>query len=134
MTNIEAPKQKSERPSVPALSALWQSRMKTLFGGFDRPLTPREFGQLTLLRKHLGDLTSEVIDWALNNWWRFSHEVRVQAGLSGAPATPHVGFLLVHLAAAVNLMHTLAKNTKLKSAADIGFINKIDKLIAKQKQ
>jgi len=134
MTTNEMTNEQSESQSVSVLAALWQSRKKTLFGGVEKPLTPKEFGQLKLLRKSLGDVTSRVIDWALNNWRLFSYEVRVQAGLSCAPATPHIGFLLVYHAAAVNLMHTLAQNKTVKSAADISVTNKIDELIAKQKQ
>lgn len=134
MTNIEVPKQESEGQSVPVLAALWQSRKKTLFGGVEKPLTPKEFGQLTMLRKHLGNVTSDVLDWALNNWAQFSYEARVQAGLSCAPDTPHIGFLLVYHPAAVDLMYEIAKSKTAKSAAEMCFIDSIDTLIAKQKQ
>jgi hypothetical protein len=46
MTTVEVPKQKSESQSVPVFAALWQSRIKTLFGGVEGTLTPREFGTI----------------------------------------------------------------------------------------
>jgi hypothetical protein len=107
MKTIEVPKQKSESHSVPALAVLWQSRIKTLFGGLQTPLTQKEFGQLKLLRKSLGDVTSEVVDWALNNWSSFASQAAAQAGTGVWPAHPHIGFLLTHHAVALEL-HTIA--------------------------
>jgi hypothetical protein len=107
MKTVEVPQQKSESQSVPALAILWQSRMKMSLGGGQKPLTPREFGQLKLLRIRLGDVTSEVVDWAMNNWGPFATKATADAGTGSWPAHPHIGFLLAHHAVALEL-HTIA--------------------------
>lgn len=106
MTTLEVPKQTSEGQSVPVLAALWQSRMETLFG-VKKPLTPKEFGQLKLLRKRLGDVTSKAIDLALNNWGSFATKAAVETGTGLWPVHPHIGFLLTHYAVALEL-YTIA--------------------------
>jgi len=123
----------SEHQPVLTLAILWRARLKTMFG-IDKTLTPKELGQLKLLRKSLGDVTSEAMDWALKNWQLFSHEARVQAGLSSAPVAPHIGFFLKHHAVAVNLMYSIAKNKTVKSTAEMCFISKIDHIVAEQKK
>lgn len=133
MAIIEKQHYEIDHPVV-RLASLWQRRMTALHGHFPKPLTPKELGQLKTLKKSLGDLTGQVIDWALNNWGHFSHEARAQAGLSSAPAAPHIGFFLKYHCVAVNLMYAIAKSKTAKSAAEMCFIDSIDTLIAKQKQ
>jgi hypothetical protein len=95
--------------SVLSLAAFWQSRVASLPGGFAKPLTRKQIGQLTLLRKSLGDSTSQVIDWVLNNWPQFCTQARQEASLPGAPSVPHIGFLLAHHDTAVRQIHSIAK-------------------------
>lgn len=138
MTNVEVPKQKSETQPVPVLAALWQSRMKTLFGVVGKPLTPRDFGQLKKLRTCLGGVTSELIDWALNNWGSFATKAAAEAGIGVWPAHPHIGFLLAHHALALELQ-SIAKapvvavnDTPVKAAKPIATFSG-EKNIAKEK-
>jgi hypothetical protein len=51
-----------------------------------------------------GAYTREVITFALDNWTNFASKAQGNAGLLSYPAEPHVGFLLAHLATAVNMM------------------------------
>jgi hypothetical protein len=109
MTNFQATKQKSVSSSVPALAGLWRSRVEAPFT-FTKPLTPREFGQLKTLRNRLGDLTGQVMEWALNNWGSFAPQAAIEAGSGQWPIHPHIGFLLVHHTVALKLQ-TIATST-----------------------
>jgi hypothetical protein len=132
MTTHVVAKQKNDAQSVPILAMHWQSRVKQEFPSVETSLTARHFGQLKLLRRGLGSLTAEVIDWTVNNWWQFSHDAMWKAGLSSRSPTPHIGFLLKHYDVAVNLMYSIAKGTTAKSAADIAFISRVDEMMAEQ--
>jgi hypothetical protein len=120
--------------SVPILAYYWKYHTTLMFPSVARPLTPKEFGQLKLLRKHLGDSTRLVLDWVLNNWSRFCSQAISSAGLSSAPATPHIGFLLAHCAVAVNLMYSLAKSKDAKTEADWLSISTLDDLFDRWKK
>jgi hypothetical protein len=114
--------------SVPFLAQMWQANMARMNGVVEqKPLTPRQFGQLKLLRNLLEDITWDVMLWALENWTRFSQEAKIRAGLPCAPADPHIGFLLAHHEVAVNLMYKIAKSTNTVGAAQ--FIKNVDRLI-----
>lgn len=105
MKSYEAETNKSDKQPIIRLAFFWQSQVSIKMGvGSARPLTPKEMGQLKLLRQSLGDETINVIEWAVSNWASFSQQARAEAGLSCAPANPHVGFLLVHYPSAVNMM------------------------------
>jgi hypothetical protein len=92
-----------------------------------KPLTPKQFGQLKLLRNILEDITLDVMLWAFENWTLFSLEAKRCAGLPCAPANPHIGFLLAHCDVAVNLMYKIAKNTNTVGAAE--FVKNVDHMI-----
>jgi hypothetical protein len=79
------------------LAGLWQERMKENFR-ITIQLMPKELGQLKSLRKALGDLSPDVIEWMLDplNWWHFCQQVRTDCGSHRAPDYPHVGYLLAH--------------------------------------
>ena len=81
------------------LAGIWQQRTAT-------QLLPKEKGQLRDLRKALGDLTHDVIEWISNpvNWWHFCQHVRAESGLRRAPDHPHLGFLLKHCGRALRIM------------------------------
>jgi hypothetical protein len=122
---------KKGKCSVPCLAVLWQTSIARLSVETEKkPLTPRQFGQLKLLRNGLGDITWAVIDWALNNWWWFSQAARACAGLPCAPATPHIGFLLAHYDVAVNRMVEIAKQTNTVGSAE--FLEQVDRLVFDQ--
>jgi hypothetical protein len=100
----------AKRGAALDLARAWQTHVRTLYGPTEKPLTPREIGQLRLLRKSLGTLTGQVIYWALNNWSNFSKVARAHAGLLSAPTAPHIGFLLAHHDVAVDLMNSEAES------------------------
>lgn len=85
----------------------WQSRMKESFGIANLEFTPKEYGQLKALMKHLGTLTPDVIDWALDetNWWHFSQRARAFHKLRFWPDRPQIGFLLQYRGHAMGLMN-----------------------------
>jgi hypothetical protein len=124
---------KQYRQSVPALGRLWMRRVKSVSSGIDRPLTPKEFGQLKSLSRALGDLTDEVITFAVDNWDKVCAKARYECGLPSNPVIPHIGFLLAHHSVVINLMYTNAKARHTKTDADISLIKRIDRLIAQEK-
>jgi hypothetical protein len=93
------------RPTVPQLALAWQQSVAAVFGETrKRPLSGKEIGQLKRLRNLLGEESGNVVSWAVENWVTFAALAEMQAGLSGSPAHPHLGFLVAHGATAVNLM------------------------------
>lgn len=86
-----------------SLGAYWKSRMATVYGGWQKPLTGKECGQLKQLSKSLGDQTKPIIDYVVNHWGKFASRAGIAAGVS-FPADPHIGFLLKYHAVAVNLL------------------------------
>jgi hypothetical protein len=86
------------------LAKRWQARLSEISGNPPKPLTAREAGQLKLLYRGLGVETQKLVDYAIDNWWNFSHEAMYSAGLSSCPNTPHIGFLLAHHDVAMNMM------------------------------
>jgi hypothetical protein len=125
---------KQYRQSVPALGRLWTRRVKSVSGGIEKPLTSREFGQLKLLSRALGDLTDEVITFAVDNWERVCLKARYDCGLPSNPVIPHIGFLLAHHSVVINLMYTNAKAKQTKSDAEISLIKRIDRLMEQEKK
>jgi hypothetical protein len=85
------------------LVAFWRAQISAMFGGYQKPLTTREVGQLKQLDKYLGLQCRPVIRYALEHWGRFASRAGAEAGVAW-PVSPHVGFLLKHHAVAVNLM------------------------------
>ena len=113
-----------EQHPIRFLAALWQQRMTTNFRGMGRPLTPKEFGQLKSLRKDLGDLTHEVVEWMLDpvNWWHFCQQVRSDSVSHHAPPHPHVGYLLAHYKIGLKIMRSKLPN----SPAGEDFVRRVD--------
>lgn len=86
-----------------SLGAFWKSRCANVGGGYQKPLTGKEQGQLKQLSKYLGDDTKPVIDYAVSHWVKFASLAGLAAGVS-PPEAPNIGFLLKHHAVAVNLL------------------------------
>jgi hypothetical protein len=83
-------------------------------------------GQLKLLRKALGELTPDVVDWMLDsvNWWHFCQQVRVESGLHHVPPYPHIGFLLAHYPVGLRVMRSRLSNSN--TGAD--FVSRFDQV------
>ena len=111
-------------PSVITLGNMWRVNVEISFA-VTKALTPKEFGQLKRLRDLLGLVAGEVVRWTIGNWRTYSLEVQYSAGLPCHPAIPHVGFLLKHVETAVNMMHSIAKEKGVKSAADISLMKMV---------
>jgi hypothetical protein len=119
--------------SVINLGMFWRCRVRETFGD-DKQLTPKEFGQLKMLARYLGAITTEVIDRTIDNWKSFCHQARAEAALPSAPTTPHIGFLLAHAGTAANLMYSIAKNREPKGVGDLDFIKMMDDMFEQQKK
>jgi hypothetical protein len=121
-------KRDPECQPVRFLGGIWQQRLTANFGVIATELTPKELGQLKSLRKALGDLTREVIEWMLNpvNWWHFCQQVRAESRLHHAPPHPHIGFLLAHRGRGLRIMRSKLRNST--AAADVNFCTKLDQL------
>ena len=89
--------------SIPTLGEHWRKRVALITGTAEVQLTPKEFGQLTALKKHLKTETVDVVNWVLDNWSRFSEEA-IRGGPYTAPSTPHIGFFLKHHYVALLMM------------------------------
>ena len=106
------------RPSSIALQ--WQQRQAEVLKGTQRPLSPKESGQLKSLYRKAGPHTSRLVDYAFKNWptlllaiacdqqglsWK-TVEVNeaLKNELTNYPQFPVVGFLLAHASVALCLM------------------------------
>ena len=117
-------KRDPEHQPVRFLAGLWQQRMTGNFRVAGRQLTPKELGQLKSLRKALGDLTRELIEWMIDpvNWWHFCQQVRAESKIHLVPDYPHVGFLLGHRGTALRVMRSKLSN----SIAGTEFVKKLE--------
>jgi hypothetical protein len=91
------------------LAGLWRQRMKERFGVHQAEFTPQQYGQLKCLRKHLGDITCDAVEWIVEpvNWWYFCQQVRAELKINLLlPDYPHVGFLLGHRGSALRAMRS----------------------------
>lgn len=86
---------------VNAMALLWKKRV-SLHHEWVKNLLPKEVGQLKHVHAALGSEAVGVLDWALQNWQVFAHEVQVQKGVTPAMA-PHVGFFCQHWEVAAHL-------------------------------
>ena len=98
-----------ELQPVIRLANLWNASTREVYGGTKHPLTPKQLGQLKMLRSRLGYWARFVIDWTISNWAPFAKAAKSAAGLASAPPLPHIGFLLCHYHIAVGLMTSAAK-------------------------
>lgn len=103
MKAIDVLKKKKADTHTSSIQAFWQKRCEAVIGGYQHPLTQKQVGQLKMLEKYLGPRTREVIDYALNNWMKFSHVAGIEEG-GLSPSDPHIGFLLKHHAIVVNML------------------------------
>ena len=111
--------------SVIELVNVWREQVKLIFG-VEKQLSPKERGQVKMLRGKLGYLTIDVIQWTLNNWQRFCIEAWSEFQLPTVPPAPQVGILLAHADAAIYLMLVTSTSNVPKSEFDIRFIRAVE--------
>lgn len=82
-------------------------------GKYIKPLTRVEQAQLKAPLKHLEDNAEYLrgMHWALNNWGAFMHAVKLAAGLTTAPDSPHPGFFAKY--------HAIAMSQSKKAVVDM---------------
>jgi hypothetical protein len=103
------------------LGAYWQSRVKLVTENpkaYLPPLTLKQRGQLSHLKKKLGEMTRPVIAYAVEHWMKFASEAADYAGWSDYPTNPDIGFLLKHHHVAVNLLMPKAPKPKATPAVE----------------
>ena len=87
-------KQKNKAPTT-ALG-LWKKRMALIFPSF-QSLTVKQEAQLRMAVKHLPPENAlAMLDWALQNWQKFTLRVKADKGQAGMPEIPNPGYVLQH--------------------------------------
>jgi hypothetical protein len=93
----QAEKSKGVTPNTKAgLYYLWQKRMASITGGFSKELTLKEKGQLGQYLTKAGESAGEALDFALNNWNKFTHAVQKAKGQASSPDLPVPGYVLAN--------------------------------------
>ena len=85
------------------LAVLWSNAIHEQYGDFVRTPTIKELGQLNMFQKKVGVTAKEVMQFAVCNWWKFTHRAASHRGLAIAPQRPVIGFLLANHDIAVNM-------------------------------
>jgi hypothetical protein len=99
------------------LSAVWQKCMSEVYGPECRLLIGREHGQLKRLKESLGgERSTQIIQYAIQNWGTFAGKATQNAGTELFPNKPHVGFLLKYHATALILMLDEKKKAAVEQA------------------
>jgi hypothetical protein len=99
----------------------WKRRMGELYG----PkffLSNKDAGQLKHLVAAWGDDTKTLVDFAFDNWSKFAHRVKAEAGLTQVAVSPQLGFLVTYknILAGMHLQSIAAakENAKAKKAME----------------
>lgn len=109
--NLHGP---GSKVNTKALVVHWKKRLALLSGAFVKEPTGKDVGQMGLFLKAVGEARAlAVLDWALQNWTRFTFEASEAKGLKVTPDQPVIGFLLAHHDVAVQLS---AQKPKVKAA------------------
>lgn len=104
---------KTTSTGVNALALAWKKAVALEVGGYAKPLTGKEMGQLQHVHKALGEAALPCLYHALGNWESFALEASTQAGCNPA-MSPNTGFFCQHYAVALNSMNK-PKSTKGKA-------------------
>lgn len=86
-----------------SIAMLWQELSSSSSGKFQKPLTSKDLGQLKKFAVDVGEIAPNVLQYVFQNWWKFAHAAKAEAGLENCPSTPNIGYLLKYQATAVNL-------------------------------
>lgn len=91
--------------SVSMLVHVWQEMHFELYGQTCLNLTWKQKGQLGNFMKGCPEKRSaHFLRWILQNWSEFISEVTLKTGKKNTPPYPDVGFLLLNVGIAVNLV------------------------------
>ena len=101
-------------PPLPKISAVksgqplhirWKAHQSSATGGFVPDLKAKDKGQLGHITKAIGPvMAAQVIDYVWTYWLRFTEKARADKDLKSAPATPQIGFTLMHYDIALQLI------------------------------
>lgn len=111
----KSPTQNAANPFKHAagLSAVWQRCMSEVYGSECRMLFPQENGQLKRLKESLGmKRATEVAEYAIRNWHKFSRQSAKDVGSDIFPEKPSVGWLCKYHATAVMMLHEELQSKK----------------------
>lgn len=105
--NGKSPKSKKTSTGKVDWQAVWQQAWTPQYG-FCPPLTLKARGQLKMFAGKCPshDVAIAAVEKALSNWPGFVSRVKTLDGLKDGPANPHSGFLLAHVAAALDFAKT----------------------------
>jgi hypothetical protein len=121
-------KRDPEQHPVRFLAGVWQQRLKENFGLEGVHLTPKEMGQLKSLRKSLGDLTINVVEWMLDpvHWWHFCQQIKSESKDHPITDYPDVGLVLLRRGSLLRAIRSQPQDTSSE------FLKRIDKREYKQ--
>ena len=128
MEQTESIKQNAEKQPVLRLAGSWTTYAAIYHGVPQERLTPKQMGQLKLLKRDLGPGATLVIEWAIKNWQAFAKQARCNADLPCAPTKPHIGFLLAHYSPAFHAVCDLADKMDVKTKADSDFVSTVEEM------
>ena len=87
-----------------SIQSYWKSSLAQRTGQLQLDLTSKNAGQLKKFEQDLGQQAYPAIDYALENWWKFSKEVENQKGLKLVPEQPNLAFMVTHREVLLNLL------------------------------
>lgn len=89
-----------------ALELTWIKAVSGVTGKYVAPLTMKEIGLLTHIRKKCPPgKAADVIQHAVENWIAFVKRVEAEAGIKTTPSEPKLTFLLQYASVAVNMLY-----------------------------
>jgi hypothetical protein len=98
--------------------------MKERFGPVQPEFTNQQYGQMEHLRKHLGELTRDLVELLVDpvNWWHFCHQIRAEDKHQRISNYPDIGLLLSRRGTALRAIRSKLSN----SPAGAEFIKKAE--------
>jgi hypothetical protein len=77
-----------------SLQGLWQRKMGEITGTFQHAFAMKDLGMLKQLKTQYGDRAYEVVEYAMDNWWKFSQRAKAADGLKEIPGRPMLWFFV----------------------------------------
>jgi hypothetical protein len=76
------------------LQSFWRQKVAEVTQELQLSMTMKDLGQLKQIRIALGDQTVSVVGYVIEQWWKFSQQVKAEDGLKSVPTRPQIWFLL----------------------------------------